>query len=203
MTFRNMRFPTGVRYGAVAGPAFSTTVARVLSGKTKRNSNLTYPLRKFEVARALKTEALRNALIAFFYNCNGAADTFRIKDFTDFEVGSGEGVFTALGSGTYQMWKRYTAGSYTKDIPVLLPVSGSIVINGGALIATTHYTIDYTTPSGVVTLVGSPTPATPTSWTGEYDIHARFERDDLPVSIDDEELYAAEQVTIIEERNTA
>jgi uncharacterized protein (TIGR02217 family) len=203
MTFRNTRFPTGIRYGAVATPFFRTAIAQNLSGITQRARQWNYPLRRFRVERALKTEALRQALLAFFYNMNGAADTFRIKDFSDFEVGSGEGVFTSLGSNQYQMWKRYTSGAFTKDIPVYLPVNGSIVINGGALVESTHYTIDYTTPSGVVTLVGSPTPATPSTWTGEYDVQARFESDELPMEIEDEGLFFARTISIIEERNVS
>ena len=202
MTFRNTRFPTGIRYGATATPHFNTSVVRTLAGKTQRNKNWTYPLRKFNVERALSTDALRDALLDFFYNMNGAADTFRIKDFTDFEVSATQGVFTSLGSGTYQMWKRYTSGSFTKDIPVLLPVSGTISVNGGSLVENTHYTLDYTTPSGVLNTIGSP-PVTPSTWSGQYDIHARFESDDMPITKDDIGYYIANQITIIEERSTA
>ncbi len=201
MTFRNIRFPTGIRYGAQAVPMFSTTRARVASSRSQRNKNWTYPLRKFNVERAVTSDTLRNELIAFFYNVNGGGDSFRIKDPTDFEVSSGEGVFTSLGSGQYQMWKRYTVGAYTKDIPVLLPVSGTIAIPGYT--ETTHYVIDYTTPSGVVTMVGSPAPAAPSCWTGQYDIHAIFETDELPLTVEEGGVYIASQVTIIEERNTA
>lgn len=203
MTFRNTRFPTGIRYGAVAGPEFRTRIARARSGKTQRNSEWSYPLRRFNVERALKTDTLKDALLAFFMNMNGGADTFRLKDPTDYTVSSGEGVFTSLGGGTYQMWKRYTSGSLTKDIPIYLPVSGTISINSGALIQGTHYTIDYTTPSGVVTLIGSPTPSAPTSWTGQYDVHVRFEDDALPLSIEDQEYYVAKALRLIEERNLA
>lgn len=203
MTFRNTQFPTTIRYGAVAAPTFNTTVVRTLAGKTQRNKNWTYPLRKFNVERALSTSTLRDALLAFFYNMNGAADTFRVKDFSDFEVSASEGVFTSLGGNTYQMWKRYTYGAFTKDIPILLPVSGTISINGGALVETTHWTTSYTTPSGVVSLVGSPTPPTPSTWSGQYDVLARFDTDELPVSIEDIGFYTAKQIVLTEERNTA
>lgn len=201
MTFRNMRFPTGIRYGAASGPEFKTSIARLMAGKTKRNQDRTYPLRTFQVERALRTNALRDAFIDFFMNVNGAADTFRIKDFNDYTVTAAQGVFTSLGANQYQMWKRYTSNGYTKDIPVYLPLTGTISINGGALIETTHWTTSYTVASGIITLVGSPTPSTPTTWSGQYDVHARFESDKLPVNIDDEELYSVQSITVTEERN--
>lgn len=201
MTFRNVRFPTGISYGAVAGPEFATRIAMARSGKTQRNSDWAYPLRRFNVERALKTDTLRDELLAFFLNMSGAADTFRIKDPTDYTVTVSQGVFTALGSGTYQMWKRYTYSGLTKDVPVFLPVSGTISINAGALVQGTHYTIDYTTPSGVVTLIGSPTPTAPSTWAGQYDVHARFESDALPISIEDSEFYIAKALRLVEERN--
>lgn len=200
MAFKNIRFPTGIRYGAATGHSFSTAIAKALNGGSQRNSLWDYPLRKFQVERGLRTKALREAFNAHYLVCNGPGDTFRARDPNDYEVDTGQGVFTALGGGTYQMWKRFTAGAYTKDIPVYLPVDGTIVVNGGALIQTTHWTLNYTTPSGVLNTVGSP-PATPVSWTGEYDIHVRFEEDDLMVTIEDEEWFIAKQITMVEEPN--
>ena len=202
MTFRNTQFPTTIRYGAVATPMFNTNVVRTLAGKTQRNKNWTYPLRKFNVERALSTSALRDALIAFFYNMNGAADTFRVKDFSDFEVSATEGVFTTLTATTFQMWKRYTYGAFTKDILILLPVSGTISVNGGAMVEGSHYTIDYTSPLGVLTLIGSPL-STPSTWSGQYDVLSRFDSDELPLSIEDIGFYLAQQIALVEERNTA
>ena len=200
MTFRNIRFPTGIRYGAEMGPMFSTSRARVMSGRSQRNKNWTYPARKFTVERAVTSDDLRKELLAFFYNVNGGADSFRIKDATDFEASISEGVFTYLGANRYQMWKRYTSGSYTKDIPVLLPVTGTITVTGYT--ETTHYTIDYTQPLGIVTMLGSPSPTAPTTWSGQYDIHAIFERDDLPMVIEEGGVFTS-QVVIMEEKNTA
>lgn len=204
MTWRNIRFPTGIRYGAIMGPAFSTGIARVLSGRTKRNSNRECPLRRFRVERALKSDELRNEFLAFFYNVNGSADTFRIKDHSDFEVSATEGVFRALGSGRFQMEKRYTVQSvaegsqnsiYTKDIDIVLPVEGSITITG---LTSAQYSIDYTQPSGVVTAIGSPTPSFST-WSGRYDVLARFDTDELMFIAEELDLFMSQAIEIIEE----
>jgi uncharacterized protein (TIGR02217 family) len=198
MTFRNVRFVTGIRYGSTAGPSYSTQIARSISGSTQRQKNWIFPLRRWQVDRALRDTTLRAEFLSFFHNMNGAGDTFRMRDPGDYTVSASEGVFTAITSNTFQMCKRYTTGSYTKDLPIYLPVLNTITITG--LTAGVHYSIDYTVPSGVVTMLGSPT-STPTSWSGEYDIHARLEKDELPLNIEDEDLYFANAVTIIEERS--
>ena len=80
-------------------------------------------------------------------------------------------------------------------------MSGSLALFAGAaeLIENTDYTVDYTTPSGVVTVLGSPLPA-PTSWTGEYDILASFDTDELLLAAEDIEFFMARELTITEER---
>ena len=211
MAFRNIRLPTGIKYGAIAGPTFSTRRARVRSGRTQRNAQWEFPLRRFQVERALKTAALRRSLFAMFYNVNGDLDTWRLKDWSDYQVLSGEGVFRALGSGRFQLEKRYSIGSvgevspnvtYTKDIDILLPVEGTLVIDG--LTEGTHWTTDYSTPSGIITAIGSPTPSF-SSWTGEYDVLSRFENDELMLQVedkveDDALYFETQSITITEER---
>lgn len=205
MSFKNIRFPTGIRYGAVMGPQWLTAIARLPSGKAKKNRGREFPMRRFRVERALSTDALRNAFWAFVYNMDGPLNTFRIKDASDFEVATGEGVFDAFGSPSgsqYQLQKRYTSGAYTKDIDVVLPVSGSLAVfkSGGAqLVENTHYTVDYTTPSGLITMIGSPLEV-PASWTGEYDILAAFESDEFMVQAADADVWFAQNITILEER---
>jgi uncharacterized protein (TIGR02217 family) len=214
VAFKNIRFPTGIRFGAVGGPAFKTGIAQAISGKTKRNANWSPPLRKYQVARACRTDALRQSLLSFFMVAEGRANTWRLKDPFDFEVAITEGVFSSLGSGRYQMVKRYsvtalTAGSptvlYTYDVDILLPVSGTIVVTGKT--ENTDYSIDYTAASGVLTLLGSPTGSAPVSWSGEYDVHARFDVDELQFTAQDRGedgiIALANNVPIVEELNTA
>jgi uncharacterized protein (TIGR02217 family) len=211
MTFRNIRFPTGIKYGAVSGPRFSTRRGRVRSGRTQRNAEWEFPLRKFAVERALRTAALRDALWDFFYVVNGDLDTFRIKDHGDYQVSASQGVFYALGSSRFQMAKRYSLRSvaesspnalYTKDVYILLPVEDTIVIPG--LTEATHWTLESTVPGGIITTIGSPTP-TPSSWSGEYDVLARFDQDELMLEavdkLEGDDLFmTSQQITIMEER---
>ena len=203
MTFRDIRFPTGIRYGAISGPKFNTKRARSEGGRNARIKRWTYPLRQFRVDRALKNPELKASFLQFFYNVAGAGDTFRIRDHLDYIVGGTDsvctGVFSSLGNDEYQMMLRYTYGSLTKDIPCYLPISGTISVDGGTLVQGTHWSLDYTVPSGVMTMAGSPG-SVPSAWTGQYDVHVSFENDELPISIEDEELWLASAINIIEER---
>ena len=59
--FLDIRFPTGIKFGMVGGPGFSTRKARVRSGRTQRNAQWEFPLYRFQVERALRTPALASA----------------------------------------------------------------------------------------------------------------------------------------------
>lgn len=205
----DMRFPTGVKFGAVGGPGFSTKMARVRSGRTQRNGQWEFPLHRFQVQRIFRTEALKNAFRDFFMVANGNLHTWRLKNPADYEVASGEGVVYALGNSRFQLAKRYSVTTitesspnltYTKDVYVICPVDGTLVIP--AMTEGVHYTVNYAT--GVVTTLGSPTP-TFSSWTGEFDLRCRFEQDEIMFEAldkgqDDELIFETQPITIIEER---
>lgn len=206
MAFKNIRLPKGWRYGAIGGPVWLTDIARLPAGRRQANKRRSSPLRKFRVDRALKDDSFRIEFLNFLYVLEGSANTFRLKDFSDFEVSVSEGVFRSLGSGLFQLVKRYSVTSvaetspqttYTKDIDILLPVEDTIVITG--LTEGTHWHTDYSVPSGVIHAIGSPTP-TFSTWSGEYDIHCAFDTDEIQLAAEDIELFFARSITITEER---
>jgi uncharacterized protein (TIGR02217 family) len=198
--------PTGWKYGAVGGPAWLTDKARLPGGRSQGNKRRDNPLRRFRVDRALKSDTFRKEFINFLYVTEGAANTFRVKDFTDFEVAVDEGVFRSLNNGTFQLVKRYSVRSvsetspqvlYTKDIDILLPVEDTITITG--LTEGTHWRCDYSVASGIVTAIGSPTP-TFSTWSGQYDVHCSFDTDEIMLIAEDIDLFFANSITITEER---
>jgi uncharacterized protein (TIGR02217 family) len=204
----DMRFPTGVKFGAVGGPGFNTRMGRVRSGRTQRNAQWDFPVHRFQVQRIFKTNTLKNEFTKFFMVANGSLNTWRLQDPADNEVGSGEGVVYALGNSRFQLAKRYsvttsTASSpnltYTKDVYIRCPVDGTLVISG--LTEDTHYTVDYS--NGIVTTLGSPTVSF-SSFTCEFDLKCRFEQDELMFqaldSGDDGVIFETQTITIIEER---
>jgi len=166
--FESPRFPDAVSYGGTGGPGYKTDVVTVNSGSETRNGNWSQGRCRFEVAHAARMPAEYNPLKAFFRNCKGRLHGFRFKDWSDFAATTGEGVFTLLTPTTFQMWKRYTSGSYTEDRKIQKPITGSLVITGGTVAS-----ISYT--AGIVTM----TSGTPTAWTGEFDVPCRFDVDEM------------------------
>lgn len=164
-------FPLEVSAWAVGGRGFKTTVIETYGGDEFRNSAWSQTLGLWDV-----TDAFRNtnptktysvaALRKFIMAGMGQAKGFRFRDPQDC-TDEGSGILKLISGSNYQLYKRYTISSLTYDQIIQKPVS-PIVVTGG-----TVNTIAYTT--GIVTM----TSGTPTSWTGTFDIPARF-ADDYP-----------------------
>jgi len=198
MSFLDIRFPTGISYGASGGPGYSTDVVILNSGHEQRNQNWSAARCTFDVARAVKTDALRTALITFFRIAKGRAHSFRFRDQTDYEVSTSEGVLSIITATTYQLKKRYTNAAGTEDRTITLPVSAVIKDAGGV---TLRDGIDYNLAltTGVVTIIGSPT-MTPASWSGEFDLPCRFDTDTLRMVAEDIDLFRSQSIPIVEVR---
>lgn len=164
MSFLDVRFPPAISFGAVGGPAFSTTVAVRSDGRESRNRNWAYELSSFDVSHAAREEALWRELLAFFRVTGGRFNTFRFKDWSDYVCASGEGSFitSTYGSPTgKQMVKAYTFGGQTVYRIITKPISGKITTDATGL--------DYAT--GIATAG--------TTWYGEFDLHARLDVDQM------------------------
>lgn len=197
MAFKNIRFPTGISYGAVGGPRWSTDVVIKNSGHESRNQNWADARCEYDVAKGCKTETDRRALIAFFRVCKGKAHSFKFKDWSDFEVITGEGVLTQLSATTYQLVKRYTTDdASTYDRYITLPYD-VIVKQGSTTLTGANYSLDATT--GILTILGSPTPA-PTSWTGSFDVPVRFDTDRLGLVAEDIDYFKSQNIPVVEVR---
>lgn len=183
MAFRESpRFPDNIALDAVGGPSWLTEVVEVESGFEQRNIVWSSARQRYTVALTAMDNTARDDLIAFLRSVAvGRAHGFRFKDHNDYsathaDYGAGLGVFEALGNSQFQMWKRYTAGSYYADREITKPVTGTLEVKVGAVLKTetTHYTVNYAT--GIVTMLGSPTDS-PTSWAGQFDVPVRLNTD--------------------------
>lgn len=172
MAFIETRFPDDISYGATGGAGFNTDVIVVNSGFEQRNATWQDSKCMFDVSHGVRTQAQLNILIAFFRVMKGRANGFRFKDWTDFEVATGEGVLTSIDATHFQLWKRYTTAATNHDREITKPVNGTLIITGGTVAS-----VDYAT--GIVTM----TTGTPTSWTGEFDIPCRFDTDQMKTSM--------------------
>lgn len=189
MAFIETRFPDDISYGATGGPGFQTDVVVVNSGHEQRNAAWQDARGAWDVAHGVRTKAQLATLIAFFRVMKGRANGFRFKDHQDFAAASGEGIFRALSATTFQMVKRYTLGGSVHDRDIAKPVSGTVLVTGGSGVS-----VNYTT--GVVTV----TSGTPTAWTGEFDVPARFDTDQMRTSIIAYNLHSWGQIPVVEIR---
>lgn len=189
MAFIETRFPDDISVGASGGAGFQTDVITVNSGFEQRNAAWADARCAFDVAHGVMTQAQLDTLIAFFRVMKGKANGFRFKDWSDYTVGSGEGIFTAIDATHFQMWRRYTTAGNNSDREITKPVSGTLAITGGTVAS-----VDYTT--GIVTM----TTGTPTAWTGEFDIPARFDIDQMKASIIHYNAFSWGQILVVEIR---
>lgn len=189
MAFIETRFPDDISLGATGGAGFQTDVIAVNSGFEQRNAAWADARCAFDVAHGVRTQAQLDTLIAFFRVMKGKANGFRFKDWSDYTVGSGEGIFTQIDSTHFQMWRRYTTAGNNHDREITKPVSGTITVNGGTVAS-----IDYTT--GIVTM----TTGTPTSWTGEFDVPCRFDTDQMKATIIHYNAFSWGQIPVVEIR---
>lgn len=165
--YMDMRFPVDISLGAEGGAEFLTDIVIVASGAEARNQNWARQRYRYDVAHAARREEKWRRLQAFFLVACGRAHSWRYKDWTDYSARAGEGVFLPADTGSptgQQMYKLYTFAGQTYYRKITKPVSGKVTVSGGGA-------LDYDT--GIVA------GGSPTAWTGEFDVHARFDTDSM------------------------
>lgn len=182
MAFREVQFPRCIRFGVIGGPGFSTDVVTVLSGQEKRNANWSKMRHAWECAYAVKSQTDFEAVRAFFLSVQGRKDGFRFRDWADYTVSEAQGVVAGLTSTTFQLRKQYVSGDVTTLRDIQKPIAQGLVLRdlGTPLVLTTDYTLDATT--GIVTTT-APRTAGNLTWSGEFDVPARFDVDELRATI--------------------
>lgn len=176
--FESPRFPERISYGLTGGPEFATTIIAVESGNEASNSSWIYPRQSFNAAHVAKSQAEFEELRNFFMVARGRKNGFRFKDWSDYAATNAEGRATAITSTTFQMVKRYTAGSETIDRPIRKPISATLTVLVSGVPPT--YSVDATT--GILTIAAAPAAAN-ISWSGQFDVPMRFDVDKLDGNI--------------------
>jgi uncharacterized protein (TIGR02217 family) len=198
MAFNEAQFPNDISYGAQGGARFSTDVVETFSGWEQRNINWSESRGQWNVSHGVKTESQLATLIAFFRACRGKAIGFRFKDWSDYKatsqiIGTGNGVLT-----TFQLVKSYTAGSITVDRKITKPVSGTIQVYRNGVLQVSGVSTDFTT--GIVTFTVAPALGVVITANFEFDVPARFDTDDLGISLDTFQFGSWNSIPIVEIR---
>ncbi|HRD74404.1 MAG TPA: DUF2460 domain-containing protein [Hyphomicrobiaceae bacterium] len=196
--FHEVQFPPDISYGAAGGPGYSTTVVTTVSGHERRNANWAQARGRWNVAHGLKKRDQVAALIAFFRARKGRAYGFRFKDWTDYQ-----GLAQAIGVGdgttkTFQLVKHYASGAEVEQRTIVKLVAGSTKLYRNGIEATSGWSIDITT--GLVTFTAAPASGVQVTADFEFDVPARFDSDQMDITIETYQLGSWGQIPIIEIR---
>lgn len=203
MAFIDARFPEKIAYSAEFGPSFRTDCVAVDSGQEQRNQKWERSLLRANVGHVNKTLDETIELDTFFRAvAKGKLNSFRVKDWKDYSatVATGKAISIASSPATrFQLVKRYSVAGQLEDRYITKPVSGtiSIYVSGVLKSSPADYTLDLSTGILVFALAQS---ASNITWAGQFDIEARFDTDEMQVSIVDKNAYSWGSIPIVEIR---
>lgn len=173
MTFLEQRFFDDVAPRASGGPEYRTTIKTLRSGGEHRNALWADPLRNFSITLNARDTTGIDALYDFLADTQGAANGFRIRDWSDYQATS-EPVGT--GNGTtywFRLNKQYGTG-YVRRI--LKPVPGTVSVRlNGAVLSPTLYAVD--TVNGLLIFKTAPGAGVVITANFDFDVPVRFSDD--------------------------
>jgi uncharacterized protein (TIGR02217 family) len=162
-------FPDDIGVGATSGPAFLTDVIELESGWEQRDRRWSQARWKGTVRLPPRQEEKRKRFLAFFRAVAiGRANTFRVRDWTDYTATAAEGIFAVIDATHFQAHKLYSVGSGSHQRKITR-LRGIPVITGGVTGAS--WDVD----TGILTVASG----TPSSWAGMFDVPCRFDVDHL------------------------
>lgn len=196
--FHEVQFPPDISYGASGGPGYSTTVVTTVSGHERRNANWADARGKWNVAHGLKKREQVAELIAFFRARKGRAYGFRFKDWTDYEafaqlIGIGDGA-----TKTFQLVKRYASGGEIETRVITKPVGGTVKVYRDGVEAASGWSVN--TATGIVTFTTAPGAGVQVTADFEFDVPARFDSDQMDITIETYQLGSWGQIPVVEIR---
>jgi uncharacterized protein (TIGR02217 family) len=186
--FDDVPFPLPLGLDATVAPEFSTSVTITASGHERRNALWSDARLRFDVGPGVRSEADLGTLIAFFRARRGQARGFRMRDPADFSSHAMTGTPTpgdqmlGIGDGlraTFQLVKRYGAGSEAQVRPITRPVAVSVRVALGASEAVTGWTLE---PDRKIRFADAPAVGVEVRAGFLFDVPVRFAEDRLDIS---------------------
>lgn len=198
MTHLEVQFPADISYGSTGGSRFKTSIIELSSGYEKRNIEWSKSRAQFDVGHSIQDISAMDELVTFFNVMKGRANSFRMKDWSDYKItnqsiGTGDGILT-----DFQVFKRYTLAGVNHDRVLTKLVEGTLryTVDGNPGIVST---INLNT--GVLSFAQPPTVGQDIYIEYvEFDVPARFDTDHLDISQDYFETASWSSIPIIEIR---
>ncbi len=188
MTFHDVRLPEDIEQGATGGPRFKTNILMIASGFEQRNIEFEETRGFWDIGYGIQTKTDFNAVMEFFYVRQGRANSFRFKDFSDFEIGDDatdtpQTIGTGTGSlTTFQISRLYSSGGFTFNRTITKIVATPTPrIFLDAAEQGSGFTIDLLT--GIVTFTVAPGAGVLVRIICEFDSVVRFDTDGLDLNL--------------------
>jgi uncharacterized protein (TIGR02217 family) len=195
MAFHDVRLPDEIEQGATGGPTFLTTVNPMSSGREQLNINWSDARIAWDISYGIQSQEDFDVCKAFFYARRGQGNSFRFKDWSDYQmvaehIGVGDAVATQ-----FQLTKTYEPGAYQYVRRITRPVVGTIhVFVGGVEVG---FTLQ---PLGVVLLGAAPAIGALVQANAEFDVPVRFNVDAFSLSLDTSTAGAIGHLPLLEAR---
>lgn len=192
MSFHDIRFPSGLSFGAAGGPERRTEIVTLANGFEERNTPWEHSLRRYDAGLGLRSPDDLETVIAFFEARRGPLHGFRWKDWADWRsappsqplspfdqrIGTGDGV-----TRRFQLVKAYRSGQESYLRPIAKPVAGTVLLalGGDPKVEGPEVTID---PAlGCVTFAIAPDIGAEITAGFEFDVPVRFDTERIQVSM--------------------
>lgn len=176
-SFIDTRINTNYRLGFVGGPEFNTLQKRQRSGITRRRPLQEMPKHRYRTDYVTLSDAERQHMLSALWAADGAAYSFRFRDYNDWKV---ENQVLGLGGGDsdpIQLFKDYQFGPRVKRRDITLPYKVTMKAAG---IEFSDFTVD------PLSGIASPTSVWPDgdvlSYSCRFDVCVRFANDYNPMS---------------------
>lgn len=191
--FHEIQFPNEISKGSSGGPSRKTQVVTLASGFEERNSSWANSRRKYDAALGIRNINDLHAVIVFWEARAGKLYGFRWKDWTDYRSSPTSTTTThadqviGTGNGTnrvFQLVKNYISGVGSWSRTIKKPVAGTVKVglNGVNQATPAVWSVDTTT--GIVTFVTAPGAGVSVTAGYEFDVPARFETEDLNITVE-------------------
>lgn len=206
MSFHDIRFPTGIAYGAKGGPMRKTDIATLDSGFEERNTPWANSLHKYNIGYGVKTENDIYAVKEFFEGRRARLYAFRFKDFQDFRSSLPLSAPTYLDQiigvadntqTVFQLKKTYSAGLSPYARSITKPVTGTVLVGVNGTQVFTGFSCNYLT--GEITFDTAPASGNITAGF-EFDVPVRFDQDDLEINLTTFRLNQIPTINLLEVR---
>ncbi len=207
MTIPSYRLPPWIEKGSRFGPAFKNIIQEAISGNEQRICQWTKCRCTGDVSYGLNNSSNRNgdfhAILALWRAHFGSFYPFRFRDWSDYTT-SNEVFGTGNGSTKdFQLSILYdpaykllgVSGTLLYLRSITLPNDDVVIkVDGVTQTLTTHYTIS----SGVVSFVTAPASGKAISWSGTFDVPVRFDTDQFPTIMNEDDIISIGSLPIRE-----